>query len=55
MKNKLNLKKGVKAKKRAVKPAKRAKKAPKVQPRLPILCRPGAEMSTPLYYVGWIM
>ncbi len=25
------------------------------RPRLPILCRPGAEMSAPLYYVGWIM
>lgn len=30
-------------------------KAPKEQPRLPILCRPGAEMSTALYYVGWIL
>ncbi|MBQ7827643.1 MAG: transglutaminase domain-containing protein [Clostridia bacterium] len=55
MKNKLNHKKGVKAKKRTVKPVRKAKKAPKVQPRLPILCRPGAEMSTPLYYIGWVM
>lgn len=25
----------------------------KEPPRLPILCRPGAEMSSPLYFIGW--
>lgn len=56
MKNIFKRKKGqasrAKTKKRA---AQKLKKAPKPSPLLPILCRPGAEMSYPLYLVGWAL
>ena len=50
MKKKNNKKKGIKS---------TSRKSPRVavteQVRPPILCRPGAEMSTPLYYIGWAL
>lgn len=56
MKNIFNKKKGqakkLQKKRTAVKKAKRPEKE---RPLIPILCRPGAEMSSPLYFVGWIL
>ena len=56
MKNIFNKKKGHTKKlqkKRSV--TKKAKRSEKERPLLPILCRPGAEMSSPLYLVGWAL
>ena len=56
MKNILNKKKGhekkVQKKRLSAKGIKRSKKD---SPMLPILCRPGAEMSSPLYIIGWVL
>ena len=50
MKNILNKKKNGRSKN-----GKKKSRPIREKPRLPILCRPGAEMSYPLYLIGWAM
>ncbi len=54
---KLNKKKGVKKKlrKNGQPKKKQLRSRKKERPMLPILCRPGAEMSSPLYLLGWVL
>ncbi len=37
------------------KSAKKVRRSQKADPMIPVLCRPGAEMSSPFYLAGWIL
>lgn len=52
MKN-IKIRKKVAGKRRT--PTEKARGSSKPSPLLPILCRPGAELSMPLYLIGWVL